>query len=105
MQGTLVTLAIGLHNIPEGLAVATVLVARGVSPRQAALWSVATSLPQPLLAVPSFLFVDTFRALLPIGLGFACGCMVWIVFAELLPDALEAAPAGKVHQQSEAPTF
>ncbi|KAK9844479.1 hypothetical protein WJX74_003025 [Apatococcus lobatus] len=95
-QGTLVTLAIGLHNIPEGLAVATVLVARGVSPRQAALWSVATSLPQPLLAVPSFLFVDTFRALLPIGLGFACGCMVWIVFAELLPDALEAAPAGKV---------
>ena len=33
-QGVLVTLAIGLHNIPEGLAVATVLVARGVSPRQ-----------------------------------------------------------------------
>ena len=34
-QGVLVTLAIGLHNIPEGLAVATVLVARGVSPKQA----------------------------------------------------------------------
>ena len=34
VQGALVTLAIGLHNIPEGLAVATVLVARGVSPRQ-----------------------------------------------------------------------
>lgn len=33
-QGVLVTLAIGLHNIPEGLAIATVLVARGVSPRQ-----------------------------------------------------------------------
>jgi len=34
LQGVLVTLAIGLHNIPEGLAVATVLVARGVSPKQ-----------------------------------------------------------------------
>lgn len=34
LQGVLVTLAIGLHNIPEGLAIATVLVARGVSPRQ-----------------------------------------------------------------------
>ena len=103
LQGTLVTMAIGLHNIPEGLAVATVLVARGVSPRQAALWAVATSLPQPLLAVPAFLFVDTFRALLPIGLGFACGCMVWIVFAELLPDALETAPAGKVNFSNPPP--
>ena len=33
------TLAIGLHNIPEGLAVATVLVARGVSPRKVCLLS------------------------------------------------------------------
>lgn len=37
-QGVLVTLAIGLHNVPEGLAVATTLVARGVMPRQALLW-------------------------------------------------------------------
>lgn len=40
-QGVLVTLAIGLHNIPEGLAVATVLVARGVVPRQAMIWCAA----------------------------------------------------------------
>ncbi len=26
------------------------------------------------------------------ALGFACGCMVWIVASELLPDALEDAP-------------
>lgn len=32
-QGVLVTIAIGLHNIPEGLAVATVMVARGTPPR------------------------------------------------------------------------
>lgn len=37
-QGVLVTLAIGLHNIPEGLAVATSLVARGVGARQALIW-------------------------------------------------------------------
>eukprot|EP00891_Asterochloris_glomerata_P001649 jgi/Astpho2/1649/e_gw1.00032.159.1_t len=95
-QGILVTLAIGLHNIPEGLAVATVLVARGVRPRQAAIWAVATSLPQPLLAVPSFMFVETFSGFLPVALGFAAGCMVWMVFAELLPDALEDASHSKV---------
>ena len=82
------TLAIGLHNVPEGLAVATVLSARGIPPRQALLWTLATALPQPLVALPSFLFVDTFSALLPVALGFAAGCMIWMVFAELLPDAL-----------------
>ena len=56
----LTTLAIGVHNIPEGLAKATVLVGQGVSARQALLWSVLTCLPQPLVAVPSFLFVEAF---------------------------------------------
>lgn len=59
-QGVLTTLAIGVHNIPEGLAKATVLVGQGVSPRRALAWSVATCLPQPLVAIPSFMFVDAF---------------------------------------------
>jgi zinc transporter ZupT len=59
-QGLLTTLAIGVHNIPEGLAKATVLVGQGVAPRRALAWSVATCLPQPLVAVPSFVFVDAF---------------------------------------------
>lgn len=92
----LVTLAIGLHNVPEGLAVSTVLVARGIKPSKALLWTLFTALPQPLVAVPSFMFVDTFKALLPVALGFAAGCMVWMVFAELLPDALADASPGKV---------
>lgn len=45
-QGILVTLAIAVHNIPEGLAVSMVLASRGVSPQKAMLWSVITSLPQ-----------------------------------------------------------
>ena len=96
LQGLLVTVAIGLHNVPEGLAVATVLVAKGISPSHAFWWTLATSLPQPLLALPSFIFVDAFQALLPLALGFAAGCMVWIVFAELLPDALADAPHPQV---------
>lgn len=45
-QGILVTLAIAVHNIPEGLAVSMMLASRGVSPQNAMLWSVITSLPQ-----------------------------------------------------------
>ena len=94
-QGRLVTLAIGAHNVPEGLAVANVLAAKGVKPVTCAWWCVVTSLPQPLLAVPAFMFVETFQPVLPFSLGFAAGCMVWIVFAELLPDALADASDSK----------
>jgi zinc transporter ZupT len=87
--GLFITLAIAVHNIPEGLAISLVLVPRGVGWSRAALWSVFSSLPQPLMAVPAFVFVETFKPLLPYGLGFAAGAMIWMVFSELMPDALE----------------
>jgi zinc transporter ZupT len=94
--GALITVAIAVHNIPEGLAISLVLVPRGVSVRNAAGWSVFSSLPQPLMAVPAFVFVEVFEPILPAGLGFAAGAMLWMVAAELLPDALAEAPAKAV---------
>ncbi|PHT60534.1 putative zinc transporter [Capsicum baccatum] len=93
-QGILVTLAIAVHNIPEGLAVSMVLASRGVSPQKAMLWSILTSLPQPIVAVPSFICADAFHKFLPFATGFAAGCMIWIVVAEVLPDGFkEASPS------------
>ena len=48
-QGLLVTLAIGLHNVPEGLAVSTVLISRGVPLRRAVLWNFASAIPQAIV--------------------------------------------------------
>ena len=87
-SGLLTTLAIGVHNIPEGLATATVLASQGLRPGAVLFWSIASCMPQPLVALPSYLFVNTFAFLLPFALGFAAGCMIWMVIAELLPDAL-----------------
>lgn len=94
--GTFTTLAIAAHNIPEGLAISLVLVPRGESVWHAAAWSVFSSLPQPLMAPAAYLFVESFRAHLPTGLGFAAGAMIWMVFSELVPDALKQTSQGAV---------
>lgn len=86
--GIFITTAISLHNIPEGLAISLVMIPRGVSVIRAAWWSIFSSLPQPLMAVPAFLFVQVFNPLLPVGLGLAAGAMIWMVFAELVPESL-----------------
>ncbi|MEZ5331977.1 MAG: ZIP family metal transporter [Thermoanaerobaculia bacterium] len=85
--GTLIALAIAVHNIPEGLAISAVMRPQGSSVLACAGWSIFSSLPQPLMAVPAFLFVEAFRPVLPYGLGFAAGAMVFMVFLELLPEA------------------
>ena len=80
-KGLLVTLAIGLHNIPEGLAVATVLASKGIKRGELTMWTVVTAIPQPLLAVPAYAFVQVFSSLFPFFAGFAAGCMIWISYS------------------------
>lgn len=85
--GFLISMIIALHNIPEGMAIGLVLVPQGVKAWKAGLWSIFSSLPQPLMAVPAFLLVSVFEPFLPFGLGLAAGAMIWMIGAEVLPEA------------------
>lgn len=86
---TAITLAVAVHNVPEGLAISAVMRPQGASLLSCAWWSFFSSIPQPLAAVPAFLFVERFSATLPYGLGFAAGAMIFMVLVELLPEAYE----------------
>jgi len=87
--GILIAIAIAIHNIPEGVAISLTLVPFGERPWKAAAWSIFSSLPQPLMAVPAYLAVRTFRPLLAAGLGFAGGAMLWMVWTQLLPEIIQ----------------
>lgn len=88
--GMMVTTTLAVHNVPEGFAVSVPLMSRGMSTLGSALWSIGTSIPQPLMAVVAFYFAELFVVIQPIGLGFAAGAMFWVAFVELFPEAYAA---------------
>jgi zinc transporter ZupT len=86
--GIFIALAIAIHNIPEGLAISLPMAASGVGFWRCFGFSVLSSLPQPIAVVPAVLLVEWSRRLLPYGLGFAAGAMIYLVLAELIPETL-----------------
>jgi ZIP family zinc transporter len=89
LLGVFMTIAISIHNVPEGLAVSIPLRALDVPNYRLVWWAVFSSLPQPVGAVIAFAFVRIAREFLPFGFGFAAGAMVFLVLTEFIPEALE----------------
>jgi ZIP family zinc transporter len=84
--GLATAFGIGLQNVPEGLAVALSLAAVGYSRLFSFLVAVLTGLIEP---VGGFLGISAIAAsseLLPWGLGFAGGAMLWVVSSEIIPE-------------------
>ena len=86
--GMIMAVLIGLHNIPEGMAVAVPLISGGTGRVRATLLTAACGLPTVLGAWLGFWLGDIGPLGLTMSLGFASGAMLYVVFGELLPEAI-----------------
>jgi len=88
-QGGIVMAAvIGMHDIPEGMAVAVPLISGGMSKAKAVALTAATGVPTVLGAVLGFYLGSLGPGALSMSLSFASGAMLYVVFGELLPEAV-----------------
>ena len=83
----LLALGIGLQNFPEGAAISLPLRREGAPCRRAFFWGQISGAVEPLAAVLGAIFVLCVRSALPFALSFAAGAMIYVVAAELLPEA------------------
>jgi ZIP family zinc transporter len=80
-------LAIGIQNIPEGLAVSVAAVNAGLDRRfYAAVAGARAGAVEIPLAVAGALAVQLVRPLLPYAMGFAAGAMLFVISDEIIPE-------------------
>ena len=87
-SGFIMAIVIGLHNIPEGMAVSVPLVSGGMKKVKAVSLTALSGVPTVLGALLGFVLGGINEVMLVISLGFASGAMLYVVFGELLPEAI-----------------
>jgi ZIP family zinc transporter len=84
--GLPLAIGIGLQNAPEGLAVAVALIAERYPPGRAFLIASLTGMVEPLGGLFGAAAVTVSEPLLPWGLVFAAGAMLYVISHEIIPE-------------------
>lgn len=85
--GLIVATAIGLQNAPEGLAVALPLMREKRNKRASVWYATLTGLVEPLGGLLGLILVSIAYWILPWGLAFAAGAMLFVVIDEMVPES------------------
>lgn len=86
-RGAALSLGIGIQNIPEGFAIAVSLLGlQGMTRARAGLIALGSGLVEPLGAVVGAGVVTASLLLLPWGLAFAAGAMLFVISHEIIPE-------------------
>ena len=84
--GTSLAIGIGLQNMPEGLAVALPLLGMGYPRWKAVGIATLTGLVEPVGGLLGVGAVSMFSPVLPLGLAFAAGAMLFVISDEIIPE-------------------
>lgn len=85
-EGLPLAIGIGLQNAPEGLAVAVALAGEGYTRRYAFMVAFFTGLIEPVGGLLGVMAVSFSEYLLPWGLAFAAGAMIYVISHEIIPE-------------------
>jgi ZIP family zinc transporter len=85
--GHVVALAIGLQNIPDGFLIALFLQAQGTGRLKAWVLAALTGLLEMLAYLLGYQFSAQWEGIVPFGLAFAAGAMLFVVYKELIPES------------------
>ncbi len=87
LRASALATGIAIQDVPEGLVVAVALLAAGYKRGFAVALGMATGLVEPLGAVLGAAIVGYSAAMLPWGLGFAAGAMLFVISHEIIPES------------------
>lgn len=87
MRASALATGIAIQDVPEGLVVAVALLAAGYKRWLAVGLGMASGLIEPVGAVVGAAVVSYSASLLPWGLGFAAGAMLFVISHEIIPES------------------
>jgi ZIP family zinc transporter len=87
LRASALAIGIAIQDVPEGLVVAVALRAAGYGRGFATVIGMATGLVEPVGAVIGAALIGVSAQLLPWGLGFAAGAMLFVVSHEIIPES------------------
>jgi ZIP family zinc transporter len=85
--GNLIAFAIGLQNAPEGFLVALFLIQQKISKLKAFTIATLTGAIEIVSGMIGYLLTTFVTFLVPYGLAFAAGAMLFIIYKELIPES------------------
>jgi ZIP family zinc transporter len=87
MAAQALAMGIAIQDIPEGMVVALALRGIGYSRISSFGLSLLSGLVEPVAALIGLTLVSFNPALLPLGLGFAAGAMLFVISHEIIPES------------------
>lgn len=84
--GTIVTLAVVLHQIPDSFAALSLAIGATESKRSALGYIVLTALDTPIGIVVGYVLVGLGTFMIPLGLGVTAGTFVYVSASDLVPE-------------------